>query len=80
MLPSSLSPMEPHKADMIVLHSMANPEYKVGSNWGHECYGTIYWGGSQKAPGGSKYQEPAGKTWISGSPMDCPRTRWAAPP
>jgi hypothetical protein len=67
-LPSSLSPMEPHKADMIVLHSMANPEYKVGSNWGHECYGTIYWGGAQKAPGGSKYQEPAGKTldqWVA---------------
>ena len=66
-LPSSLEPLEPHKADVTILHSMANPEYKVGSNWGHECYGTIYWGGAQKAPGGSKYQEPAGKTldqWI----------------
>jgi hypothetical protein len=66
-LPSSMAPLEPHKQDMTVLHSMANPEYKVGSNWGHECYGTIYWGGPQKAPGGSKYQEPTGKTldqWI----------------
>jgi hypothetical protein len=66
-LPSSMAPLEPHKQDLVVLHSMGNPEYKVGSNWGHECYGTIYWGGAQKAPGGSKYQEPAGKTldqWI----------------
>src|SRR5207249_405194 len=66
-LPSSMSPLEPHKQDLIVLHSMANPEYKVGANWGHECYGTIYWGGPQSAPGGSKYQEPSGKTldqWI----------------
>jgi hypothetical protein len=67
-LPSSLQPLDPYKSDLIVLHSMANPEYKVGSNWGHECYGTIYWGGAQKAPGGSKYQEPAGKTldqWVA---------------
>jgi hypothetical protein len=67
-LPSSLTPLEPHKSDVIILHSMKNPEYKVGSNWGHECYGTIYWGGPQKAPGGSKYQEPTGKTldqWVA---------------
>jgi hypothetical protein len=61
-LPSSSSPLQPHADDVVFLHSMTNPEYKVGDNWGHECYGTIYWGGPQKAPGGSKYQEPNGKT------------------
>ena len=61
-LPSSSSPLQPHLEDLIFLHGMTNPEYKVGDNWGHECYGTIYWGGPQKAPGGSKYQEPNGKT------------------
>jgi hypothetical protein len=67
-LPSSSAPLEPHKADLVFMHSMANPNYPVGANWGHECYGTIYWGGPQKAPGGSKYQEPQGKTldqWIA---------------
>jgi hypothetical protein len=67
-LPSSCAPLEPHKSDLVFLHSMTNPEYKVGSNWGHECYGTIYWGGAQKAPGGSKYQEPNGPTldqWVA---------------
>jgi hypothetical protein len=59
-LPSSSAPLEPHKADLVYLINMANPKYTVGANWGHECYGTIYWGGEQKAPGGSKYQEPSG--------------------
>jgi hypothetical protein len=66
-LPSSTSPLEPHKGDLVFLTSMTNAKYTVGANWGHECYGTIYWGGDQKAPGGSKYQEPAGKTvdqWV----------------
>ena len=62
MLPSSSSPLQPHIDDVTFLHSMTNPEYKVGDNWGHECYGTVYWGGPQKAPGNSKYQEPQGKT------------------
>jgi hypothetical protein len=62
MLPSSSSPLQPHIEDVTFLHSMTNPEYKVGANWGHECYGTIYWGGPQRAPGNSKYQEPMGKT------------------
>jgi len=59
-LPSSTSPLEPHKGDLVFLTGMTNPKYTVGANWGHECYGTIYWGGDQKAPGGSKYQEPQG--------------------
>jgi hypothetical protein len=58
-LPMGSSPLEPVKDKVIFLHSMNNPAYTVGYNWGHECYGTIYWGGPQKAPGG-KYQEPTG--------------------
>jgi hypothetical protein len=61
-LPAASSPLEPHKADLNFVLAQGNPNYTVGANWGHECYGTIYWGGPQKAPGGSKYQEPMGKT------------------
>jgi hypothetical protein len=61
-LPAATSPLEPHKGDLNFVLGQGNPNYTVGANWGHECYGTIYWGGPQKAPGGSKYQEPMGKT------------------
>jgi len=61
-LPSGSSSLEPHKADLAFVLDQTNPNYPVGANWGHECYGTIYWGGPQKSPSGSKYQEPMGKT------------------
>ena len=61
-LPPASKPLEPHAKDITYVLNMTNPNYKVGANWGHECYGTIYWGGEQRAPGGSKYQEPTGKT------------------
>jgi hypothetical protein len=61
-LPAASKPLEPHKADIAYVLNLTNPNYTVGANWGHECYGTTYWGGAQKAPSGSKYQEPQGKT------------------
>jgi hypothetical protein len=61
-LPSATSGLEPHKGDLTFVLNQTNPSYTVGHNWGHECYGTIYWGGPQKSPSGSKYQEPMGKT------------------
>jgi hypothetical protein len=61
-LPPASSPLEPHKADLTFVFNQDNPFYPVGANWGHECYGTTYWGGPQSSPGGSKYQEPQGKT------------------
>jgi hypothetical protein len=60
--PALTKPLEPHKNDLTFLTNMDQPNYPVGYNWAHECYGVIYWGGPSAAPGGSKYHEPNGPT------------------
>jgi hypothetical protein len=51
----SVTPFEPHKADMIFIPGLNNP----GSGNGHNSYGCVYYGlGST----GGGYKEPTGKT------------------
>ena len=58
-LPKTSSPLEPHKADLIYLPDMSNPNWNGGPRNGHEAYGTIFWGGQSVGP---KFKEPNGKT------------------
>src|SRR5688500_2982547 len=59
MLPSSSSPLEPVKGDLVFLPDMTNPNWQGGPRNGHEAYGTIFWGGQAVGP---KFKEPNGKT------------------
>src|SRR5688500_14223830 len=58
-LPSSSSPLEALKGDLIFLPDMTNPNCGTGPRNGHEAYGTIFWGGP---PVGPKFKEAGGKT------------------
>jgi hypothetical protein len=58
-LPSSSSPLEAVKGDLIFLPDMTNPNCGAGPRNGHEAYGTIFWGGP---PVGPKFKEAGGKT------------------
>jgi hypothetical protein len=58
MLPDTLVPLEPHKADIIVCPQMTNPAYTGCTRCGHGAYGTIYSGGPTRG-GEGEYHEPA---------------------
>jgi hypothetical protein len=60
-LPASCKPLQDLKDYLIFLTDMTNPNYKGGEKFGHEAYGTIFWGGA-KTKGSNKYQEPVGST------------------
>ena len=60
--PTLTKSLEPFKNELTFLTNMDQPNYPVGYNWAHECYGVIYWGGPSSPPGGSKYHEPNGPT------------------
>jgi hypothetical protein len=60
-LPPSCAPLQPLKDYLVFLPDMTNPNYKGGERFGHEAYGTIFWGGA-KTKGPNKYQEPVGST------------------
>jgi hypothetical protein len=59
--PALTKPLEPFKNELTFLTNMDQPNYPVGYNWAHECYGVIYWGGPSSPPSG-KYHEPHGAT------------------
>ena len=61
-LPQSCMPLAKHKDDLIFLPDMTNPNYKGGERFGHEAYGSIFWGGAS-TKGSNKYQEPTGSTF-----------------
>jgi hypothetical protein len=61
-LPPSCSPLQGFKDYLTFLTDMTNPNYKGGERFGHEAYGTIFWGGA-KTKGSNKYQEPVGSTF-----------------
>jgi hypothetical protein len=61
-LPQSTSPLQPWKDYVTFLTDMTNPNYKGGEKYGHEAYGTIFWGGA-KTKGSGKAQEPVGSTF-----------------
>src|SRR5688500_11879438 len=60
-LPFASAPLEAHKADLIFLPDLGNPNF-VGPNGGggHGSYGSIFWGGDP--PGRVSYKQPIGKT------------------
>lgn len=60
-LPKSCAPLQELKDHLLFLPDMTNPNYKGGERFGHEAYGTIFWGGA-RTKGPNKYQEPTGST------------------
>jgi hypothetical protein len=61
-LPQSCVPLTRHKDSLIFLPDMTNPNYKGGERFGHEAYGSIFWGGAS-THGSNKYQEPTGHSF-----------------
>jgi hypothetical protein len=61
-LPQSTKPLEKHKDSLIFLPDMTNPNYKGGERFGHEAYGSIFWGGAS-TKGSNKYQEPTASSF-----------------
>jgi hypothetical protein len=54
-------PLEPFRNDISFVTNLDQPNYPVGYNWAHECYGVAWWGGPSSPPSG-KYHEPHGPT------------------
>src|SRR3712207_2008436 len=43
-LPFATAPLEPHKADVIILPDLSNPGFTgTGGGGGHGSYGCVYW-------------------------------------
>jgi Protein of unknown function (DUF1552) len=61
-LPQSCKPLERHKDYLLFLPDMSNPNYTGGERFGHEAYGSIFWGGAS-VKGSNKYKEPTGSTF-----------------
>ena len=59
--PALTKSLEPFRNDISFVTNMDQPNYPVGYNWAHECYGVVYWGGPSSPPSG-KYHEPHGPT------------------
>jgi hypothetical protein len=61
-LPSSTSPLEPHKADLLFATDLTQPA-GVSAGTADRAFGTVFWG----LPGtGGPYKEPTGKTLDQG--------------
>jgi hypothetical protein len=60
-LPKTLSPLEAHKADLIVLPGLSDPSVGGCTTCGHGAYGTVYYGLSNVKNTG-EYKEPNGRT------------------
>ena len=67
-LPPTLTPLEAHKQEMIVLPDMTNPGIGAG---GHSSYGVIYYG---KGATGGGYKEPSGPTFDQVAANGLPKT------
>src|SRR5205814_9826974 len=59
-LPDSLTPLEKHKADLIVMPDLDNIGFGSGASGGHGSYGAIYYG---LEPGKVSYKKPNGNTF-----------------
>jgi len=61
-LPDSLTPLEAHKSELIVMPDMSNPGFGTGASGGHGSYGAIFYGldpgrVSHKVPKGSSFDQ-----------------------
>src|SRR5687767_8629939 len=43
--PASTKSLGPFRNELTFVTTLDQPNYPVGYNWAHECYGVIYWGG-----------------------------------
>lgn len=59
-LPDTLTPLEKHKADLIVMPNLNNVGFGTGASGGHGSYGSIYYG---LEPGKVSYKRPKGSTF-----------------
>jgi hypothetical protein len=59
-LPPTLEPLEPHKADLIVMPDMNNVGFGTGASGGHGSYGSIFYG---LEPGKVSYKRPKGSSF-----------------
>ena len=56
-LPQSCMPLTRHKDYLVFLPEMPNPGFTGGVEYGHQAYGTIFWGGA-KVAGSDKAKVP----------------------
>jgi hypothetical protein len=59
-LPETLAPLEPHKADLVVMPDLANVGFGTGASGGHGSYGSIFYG---LDPGRVSYKRPKGSSF-----------------
>jgi hypothetical protein len=59
-LPDTLAPLEPHKADLIVMPDLNNVGFGTGASGGHGSYGSIFYG---LEPGKVSYKRPKGSSF-----------------
>ena len=76
-LPDSLTPLEKHKADLIVMPDLSNVGFGSGASGGHGSYGSVYYG---LEPGKVSYKQPKGSTFDQVIAQSFPKDPAAAHP
>jgi hypothetical protein len=71
MLPPTLEPLEPHKADLIVMPDMNNVGFGTGASGGHGSYGSVFYG---LEPGKVSYKRPKGSSFDQVIAQSMPKT------
>jgi hypothetical protein len=63
-LPPVTTPLEKHKADLIILANLNNPQFRGCDRWGHGTYGTVFAQdrGDPNTGNGKEYWEPENAT------------------
>ena len=64
-LPPVTMPLEKHKADLIILTNLNNPQFRGCARWGHGTYGTVFAQdrGDPNTGNGKEYWEPENPTF-----------------
>jgi len=76
MLPDSLTPLEKHKADLIVMPDLNNVGFGSGASGGHGSYGSTYYG---LEPGKVSYKKPNGNTFDQEIASNIPKLQSGRP-
>jgi hypothetical protein len=76
VLPDSLTPLEKHKADLIVMPDLDNVGFGNGASGGHGSYGSIYYG---LEPGKVSYKQPKGSTFDQVIAQSFPKNSFGRP-